>query len=85
MADSLAANVFREHCPQEYRDRLFLIADDLYNQTFALMSFLQTALMGMVCYVLTDDSFRVEMTRRLELFAPPTAICALPCFSTASA
>lgn len=78
-----AANVFQKNCPQEYRDRLFLIADDPRNRIFALMSFLQTALMGMACYVLTDDSFRVEMSGRLELFAPPTAICSLACFSTA--
>lgn len=69
------ANVWRELCPINFPNRLLLIASDKFDPTFALMSFVQLALMGMACYVLPDMDYVATLEHHHGLFAPPGAIC----------
>lgn len=69
------ANVWRELCPADFPNRLLLIASDQYDPMFAMMSFVQLALMGMACYVLPDLDYVVNLYYHNGLFAPPGAIC----------
>lgn len=69
------ANAWRELCPVDFSNRLLLIASDQYDTLFALMSFIQLALMGMACYTLTDLDYVANLENHNGLFAPPGAIC----------
>lgn len=69
------ANVWRELCPVDFQNRLLLIASDQYDPLFALMSFVQLALMGMACYVLPDMDYVATLEHHNGLFAPPGAVC----------
>lgn len=69
------ANVWRELCPFDFPNRLLLIAADERDPTYAMMSFIQLAIMGMACYVLPDCEYQASVENQNGLFAPPTAIC----------
>lgn len=75
------ANEYREHCPMDFANRMILIASDPKDITFALISFIQMALMGMACYVLTDNDYCISLSCNMGLFAPPTAICSSAYYS----